>query len=90
MTFGIHKLGKCRVESSSLEGAMDTKYEVFTGGEKEEFSKVGPHDLFWGMKHDFKGYFNRLSNAHSGVVNDYALWVVVTMAVIIIYCFITL
>ena len=40
MTFGIHKLGKCRVESSSLEGAMDTKYEVFTGGEKEEFSKV--------------------------------------------------
>lgn len=90
MTFGIHKLGKCRVESSSLEGAMDTKYEVFTGGEKEEFSKVGPHDLFWGMKHDFKGYFNRLSNAHSGVVNDYALWVVVSMAVIIIYCFITL
>lgn len=90
MTFGIHKLGKCRVESSSLEGAMDTKYEVFTGGEKEEFSKVGPHDLFWGMKHDFKGYFNRLSNAHSGIVNDYALWVVVTMAVIIIYCFITL
>lgn len=90
MTFGIHKLGKCRVESSSLEGAMDTKYEVFTGGEKEEFSKVGPHDLFWGMKHDFKGYFNRLSNAHSGVVNDYALWVVVTMAFIIIYCFITL
>ena len=90
MTFGIHKLGKCRVESSSLEGAMDTKYEVFTGGEKEEFSKVGPHDLFWGMKHDFKGYFNRLSNAHSGVANDYALWVVVTMAVIIIYCFITL
>lgn len=90
MTLGIHKLGKCRVESSSLEGAMDTKYEVFTGGEKEEFSKVGPHDLFWGMKHDFKGYFNRLSNAHSGVVNDYALWVVVTMAVIIIYCFITL
>lgn len=90
MTLGIHKIGKCRVESSSLEGAMDTKYEVFTGGEKEEFSKVGPHDLFWGMKHDFKGYFNRLSNAHSGVVNDYALWVVVTMAVIIIYCFITL
>ena len=90
MTFGIHKLGKCRVESSSLEGAMDTKYEGFTGGEKEEFSKVGPHDLFWGMKHDFKGYFNRLSNAHSGVVNDYALWVVITMAVIIIYCFITL
>lgn len=90
MTLGIHKIGKCRVESSSLEGAMDTRYEVFTGGEKEEFSKVGPHDLFWGMKHDFKGYFNRLSNAHSGVVNDYALWVVVTMAVIIIYCFITL
>ena len=42
------------------------------------------------MKHDFKGYLNRLSNAHSGVVNDYALWVVVSMAVIIIYCFITL
>ena len=90
MTLGIHKLGKCSVESGVLEGEMDTKYEVFTGGEKEEFSKVGPHDLFWGMKYDFKGYFDRLSNAHSGVVNDYALWVVVTVAVIIIYCFITL
>lgn len=74
----------------SVEGELNTKYEVFTGGEKEEYSKVGPHDLYWGMKHDFKGYFNKLTNAHSGIVNDYALWVVVTLAVIIIYCFVML
>lgn len=65
---------------------LDTKYEVFTGGEKDELAKVGPHDLFWGLKFTFKGYFSRLSNAHSGIVNDYALWVVVTLAVVLIYC----
>lgn len=66
---------------------LDTKYESFTGGEKEEYSHVGGHDLFWGLKHQLKGYFNAIHEAHSGVVNDYVLWVVACLAVVIIYCF---
>lgn len=81
---GFHKY----VDTNNSEVVNnDTKYEVFTGGEKDELSKVGPHDLFWGLKYDFKGYFSKIQNAHSGVVNDYVLWVIMTLAVIIIYCF---
>lgn len=82
----------CTKGISKAEESVDssTKYEVFTGGEKDEDAKVGPHDLFWGLKYDFKGYFARLGKAHSGIVNDYVLWVVMTLAVITVYCFIVL
>lgn len=91
LSLGASGMGR-NIEEDLLinEECKGTKYEVFTGGEKEEFSKVGPHDLFWGMKYGFKGYFSRLSDAHSGSVNDYVLWIVATLAVVIIYCFITL
>lgn len=75
------------IESKSETASTDSRYEVFTGGEKDELSKVGPHDLFWGLKFDFKVYFSKIQDAHSGIVNDYVLWVVMTLAVIIIYCF---
>ena len=91
ISFPHNGIGAIKTENiMNLEASKDTKYEVFTGGEMEELSKVGPHDLFWGMKFTFKGYFNRLSKAHSGVVNDYVLWIVVTMAIVIAYCFIVL
>lgn len=86
-----NKRGKVLEEGSMVENvSIDTRYEAFTGGEKEEFCKVGPHDLFWGMKYEFKGYFDRLSNAHSGRVNDYVLWIVVTLAIVLVYCFMLL
>lgn len=66
---------------------LDTKYESFTGGEKEEHSHVGGHDLFWGLKHELKVYFDAIHTAHSGVVNDYVLWVVATVAIVILYLF---
>lgn len=66
---------------------LDTKYESFTGGEKEEFTQVGGHDLFWGLKHELKVYFDGIHKAHSGVVNDYVLWVVACLAVVTIYLF---
>jgi multicomponent Na+:H+ antiporter subunit D len=66
---------------------LDTKYDAFTGGEKEEHSQVGGHDLFWGLKHELKVYFDAIHKAHSGVVNDYVLWVVACLAVVTIYLF---
>lgn len=65
----------------------DDRYSSFTGGEKEEFNQIGGHDLFWGFKHELKGYFGFMQNMHSGVVNDYALWVVATLAFLSIYLF---
>ncbi|MFA9397803.1 MAG: proton-conducting transporter membrane subunit [Clostridiaceae bacterium] len=66
---------------------LDTKYESFTGGEKQDYSHLGGNDMFWGMKQDFGKYFNFLKTAHSGVVNDYVLWVVVCVAFVTIYLF---
>lgn len=73
---------------NKLPESCDSKYDNFTGGEKEAFNKPSANDLFWGLNYQLKGYFNKLSNAHSGVVNDYVLWVVVCLAVVSIYLFI--
>lgn len=66
---------------------MDTKYGIFTGGEKEEFSHIAGHDLFWGFKFNLKGFLMRITKAHSGIVNDYVLWIVSCLAIVTIYLF---
>ena len=60
---------------------VDGKYATFFGGEASPFSHVSGSDLFWGFKKDWKGYFSFMDNLHSGIVNDYALWVVVALAI---------
>ena len=64
---------------------VDTKYQLFYGGEENCFSQVGGEDLFWGFKHNWKGYFNFMHELHSGIVNDYALWAVVALAIVIVF-----
>ena len=70
--------------------AVDTKYELFYGGEAQEFSQVGGGDLFWGFKHNWRGYFDFMHRLHSGVVNDYALWAVVDLALVMLFSLIVL
>lgn len=70
--------------------AVDTKYELFYGGEAQEFSQVGGGDLFWGFKHNWRGYFDVMHRLHSGVVNDYALWAVVDLALVLLFSLIVL
>ena len=72
---------------SAHEGGeeVDTKYQLFYGGEENVFSQVGGEDLFWGFKHNWKGYFGFMHNLHSGIVNDYALWAVVALAIVIAF-----
>ena len=77
-----------RVLEKSEEDSEDGKYATFFGGEKSAHSHVSGSDLFWGFKHDFKGYFKFIQGMHSGVVNDYAIWVVVAAALITVLMFI--
>lgn len=70
-----------------VDDLINTRYETFTGGEKDDYTHLGENDMFWGMRQDFGRYFKFLKTAHSGVVNDYVLWVVTTCAVVIIYLF---
>lgn len=66
--------------------AIDDKHDTFFGGEKNTFSHVASADLFWGFKHNFRHYLGFMSNAHSGVTNDYVIWGVVDLAIVIVYC----
>ncbi len=77
-----------RVLSNKNEQQTDGKYATFFGGEHSEHSHVGGSDLFWGFKHDFKGYFKFMQGMHSGVVSDYALWAVAATAIITVFMFI--
>ena len=57
------------------------------GGEDGDSIKVGSNDLFWGMKYQLKEYFNGIKDAHTGNVNDYALWIVATLLIVTIVLF---
>ncbi len=72
---------------SAHEGGENVpmKYQMFYGGEENVFSQVGGDDLFWGFKHNWKGYFDFMHKMHSGIVNDYALWAVVALAIAIVF-----
>jgi len=75
-------------ENDDDDKPVDGKYATFFGGELSTHSHVGGSDLFWGFKHDLRGYFNVLQGQHSGIVNDYSLWVIVGAAVITLVMFI--
>ncbi|MEG1003103.1 MAG: hypothetical protein RSF37_06830 [Clostridium sp.] len=61
---------------------------MFYCGESESYeNKLGAHDIFWGMKYEFRIYFEKIKSYHSGSVNDYVLWVIGTLSVVIIISF---
>ena len=74
----------------TAENVTDTKYQLFYGGEKNVYSQVGGEDLFWGLKHNWRHYFDFMHRIHSGVVNDYALWAVIDVTVIMAFMLIAL
>ena len=78
-----------RVSVRSSEG-VDTKYQLFYGGEDNFYSQVGGGDLFWGFKHNWRHYFSFMHDLHSGIVNDYALWAVIALALSIVFVMIVL
>jgi len=80
--------GRGKVLAKTADDPEDGKYATFFGGEKSTHSHVAGSDLFWGFKHDWKGYFKFMQGMHSGVVNDYAIWAVVAAAVITIFMFV--
>ena len=79
-------LGKYDQVSEKASGEkLPAKYDLFFSGEKSVYSQVGGGDLFWGFKHNWRHYFSFMHDLHSGVVNDYALWAVVALALAIVF-----
>ena len=70
---------------SEAADTADSKYDLFFGGEKSVYSQVGGGDLFWGFKHNWRHYFDFMHDLHSGIVNDYALWAIVALAIVTLF-----
>ena len=66
----------------------DPKYDTFFSGEASDYSHVSGNDLFWGLKYDFGGFFNKLHAMHNGVINDYMVYIITTTAFVIVYIYI--
>ena len=66
---------------------VDGKYAVFFSGEKSEYSHARSMDLFWGFRHSLSRWFNFITGAHTGNVNDYSLWAVSGAALIMVFLF---
>ena len=78
--------GKYDQVSENRSAALtDSKYDLFFGGEESVYSQVGGGDLFWGFKHNWRHYFSFMHELHSGIVNDYALWAVVALALVTVF-----
>ena len=78
------------VSEKKTDGEVESKYQLFYGGEANVYSQVGGGDLFWGFKHNWRHYFSFMHELHSGIVNDYALWAVVALALAIVFMMIVL
>ena len=78
--------------SSKDESAEERndKYESFFSGEEALYSQVGGSDLFWGFKHNWRKYFSFMHDWHSGIVNDYTLYGVVAIALVLLACIVIL
>ncbi len=75
---------------AATANAAEGKYDLFFGGEESVRSHVGGDDMFWGFKHNWRHYFSFMHELHSGIVNDYALWAVVALALAMAYAMIIL
>ena len=78
-------LGKYDRVSENEGETVAAKYDLFFGGEESVYSQVGGGDLFWGFKHNWRHYFSFMHDLHSGIVNDYALWAVVALALAVAF-----
>lgn len=70
--------------SAGDDQGRDPKYESFFSGEEAVYSQVGGSDLFWGFKHNWRKYFAYFHEWHSGIVNDYTLYGVVAIALVLL------
>ena len=73
---------RSRGVSSYKEGTDQTK--VFLSGEDmpdEGMRHVRAHNIYWGFFESLRQYYEPLVRVHTGVVNDYLMWLVAVAAI---------
>ncbi len=56
----------------------------YSGNTVTQEERVRASDFFWGFFEAFKGYYARMRELHSGIVNDYVLWFVIVASLILV------
>jgi len=67
------------------EHKRDTEQELpFLSGERVDDPRVDASHLYWGLAEALKPFLGRLKSWHSGIINDYAGWFMVILAVVLL------
>ncbi len=74
-----------RTGSEDVTG--DKTGEPFLSG-NPEFSKTESHvsgdNLYWGLKQALGGYYRWMKKIHTGIINDYTIWYLATVALLLL------
>ncbi len=86
ITYMIYNLGNPAYKRTKHKG------EPFISGNKPpsdvSMIQVGGDNVFWGFTHALRKYIDPLVKGHTGIVNDYVYWFVITLALVLIYVYI--
>ncbi|MFP4000287.1 MAG: hydrogenase [Thermoplasmata archaeon] len=52
--------------------------------EESKALHLGGSNLYWGFTQALQRYFKPLVSAHTGVINDYLYWLLITMALVMV------
>jgi hypothetical protein len=74
-----------RGQKSYKKGTAQT--DIFLSGTKvpaEEQRHVKSENIYWGFFEALKGFYRAMMKPHTGIVNDYLLWLVGILAITIL------
>jgi multicomponent Na+:H+ antiporter subunit D len=78
-----------RGQKNYKKGTAQT--EVFLSGEEppaEEQRHVKSHNIYWGFFQTLKEYYDPTVRAHTGIINDFIIWLIAIGALIVVILFI--
>jgi len=80
---------RSRGQKKYKKGTAQT--EIFLSGEEPpdvEQRHIKAHNIYWGFFETLKGYYDRTIRTHTGIVNDYIMWLVVLIAITAVILFV--
>jgi multicomponent Na+:H+ antiporter subunit D len=87
---GIAYLFRSRGQKKYKEQTAQT--EVFLSGEEPpdaEQRHIKSHNIYWGFFQTLKQYYDPAVRAHTGIVNDFMIWLIAIAALIVVILLIT-
>ncbi|MFP4608192.1 MAG: hypothetical protein ACLFNY_01260 [Candidatus Aenigmatarchaeota archaeon] len=85
VAYWLYKMGNAGFQKTEHSG------EPFISGNRPpgDLKKihVAGDNLFWGFRDALKRYYEPVIEGHTGILNDYMYWIVITLAVVLVYIY---